>query len=403
MEPLLACDRRHVSAGGSTICELRLPEESSQKPIDFSLVSSSANVKVPLTLHAPAGKNRIRFEVLADDGALQDNVTIEAKSSIGSTQTSLAVLSSGVPLLKLPKTLNVRTGSQIDFVATAVDAQNQSLPVIAGDLPQGASFDSSTGGFTWTPGDLNIGSASITFTARDIAGMKTTKNVRVNVLSGNPVIRGMRNGAGDNAPAACSPGARMTLLGTFLADDQQFVETDRVRLRVNGEVVPALSASASEIDYLCPNLNVGTRLSIAVEISDRVSQDWQTSMEETSPGLLSANRSGTGQGLVMHKGGLAALPRFNRDGAPAVAGDVVSLYATGIACSERSSEPRPLIYFGSTFTPVTSLAPSGLPGVCEVRTIIPEGLSGGKADVFLQTVKSDATPIRSNTISLAID
>jgi len=233
--------------------------------------------------------------------------------------------------------------------------------------------------------------------------MKTTKNVRVNVLSGNPVIQGMRNGAGGNAPAACSPGARMTLLGTFLADDQQFAETDLVRLRVNGEAVHVLGASAGEIDFLCPNLSAGSRLSMAVAVGDQVSQEWQTSMEETSPGLLSANRSGTGQGFVMHKGGLAALPRFDRDGTPAVAGDIVSLYATGIACSESSSATRPLIYFGSTFSPVTSFTPSGLPGVCEVRTVIPEGISGGKAEVFLQTVRSDAAPVRSNAISIAID
>ena len=401
VQPSLACDHRHLNAGGSAICEIRFTPTDSQA-IEFSVASSSASLKVPVTIRPQAHTNSVRFEVFADPEARQNNVTIEAASHLGSAQASLAVLSSGAPLLRVPSTRNTRIGSQVAFLATAVDAQDQPIPVSISGLPRGASFDPSTGEFAWTPADSDAGSATITFTATDWAGLKTTKAVQIHIISGQPVITGLRNGAGANAPAACSPGARMTLLGTFAADDRPAAAGD-IGLRVNGESVQVVGASAAAVDFLCPSFSAGTPLSVTAEVAGRVSEEWRTLMEETAPGLFSANGSGTGQGLITHPRGLATLPRLEVDGTPAVAGDTVSLYATGINCSESSTDRLPLIYFGSVIKPVTSITPSTFAGICEVHAVVPEGISGSRVELFLETARTDATLVRSNAVSLAID
>jgi len=400
-EPLLTCDQRHVSAGGSTICDVSFQPSDSQ-PVEFSITSSSENVKVPLTIRPRAGGSSVQFEVYADAWARQDNVTIEATSTLGSAQTSLAVLSPGAPLLKLPATQSVRKGNRAAFLVAAVDSQDLPLQVSSSGLPRGASFDPATGEVAWTPGDSDQ-SATIGFSAKDSAGLSTTGVVRVKVASDRPVISGMRNGAGNDALAACSPGARMTLVGTFSSDDQQAgVQSDGIRVRVNGEFAPVLLASAGEADFLCPVLSAGTPLSMTVEVGNRVSAEWRTVMAEAAPGLLSVNGSGRGQGLVVHGRGLAALPRFDRDGMPAIAGETIRLYATGINC-ENSRERLPLLFVGRGYQPITSVTASAFAGVCEVQAVIPEGIAGTKVEVFLETVRADATLLRSNTISLAVE
>jgi hypothetical protein len=210
-----------VPAGGSTLCEIHTSSDGSEPPAEFRITSSSDSVKVPATITPRPGAGTTRFEVRADEQARQQNVVIEAKSSAGSAQESLAVLSSGAPLLRLPGTRSVKTGARVAFQVSAVDSQDLPVAVAGKDLPRGATLDPATGDFSWTPGDADLGSVDLLFSASDAAGQVSTGTVRVSVISGKPVISGMRNGAGTGALASCSPGARMTLLGTFVTDDQR--------------------------------------------------------------------------------------------------------------------------------------------------------------------------------------
>ena len=390
--PRLTCKERTISAGAATLCELRFHPSDSQEQAAFSISSTSANVKVPATIHPRTGARSIRFEVQADAGTRQDNVTIEATSPAGTAQTSLAILAPGTPRLQLPAAQLARAGSELHFVVTAVDTQNLPLQIAPGDLPSGASFNQATGEFTWTPTEANLQSVAPTFSARDAAGVSTTGTVQIRVVSGTPAITGLRNGAGENALAACTPGARMSLLGSFPGD--------QIRVRVNGEPAQVLLASAGQVDFLCPALAAGTPLSLTAEAGDRTSAEWRTVMAEAAPGLLSVNGSGKGQGFAMHARGLAAIPRFDLDGTPAIAGETITLYATGMGCN---TDRLPVLWFGQTHQPVASVAPSAFAGVCELQAVVPDGIAGSSVELSLELIRSDATPIRSNTVSLAID
>jgi hypothetical protein len=298
----------------------------------------------------------------------------------------------------------VKTGARVAFQVSAVDSQDLPVAVAGKDLPRGATLDPATGDFSWTPGDADLGSVDLLFSASDAAGQVSTGTVRVSVISGKPVISGMRNGAGTGALASCSPGARMTLLGTFVTDDQRGGGplSARIRVRVNGEAVAVPAASGAEIDFLCPVLAAGTPLSMTVEVAGRVSAEFRTVMVETAPGLFSVSGSPRAQGLVMHARGLAAIPRFDADGTPALAGETIRFYATGLNC-ENSNQNSILLYFGKGYQPITSITPSSYAGICEVSAVVPEGVFGLGVELFLEAVRSDATLLRSNTISLAID
>jgi uncharacterized protein (TIGR03437 family) len=326
--------------------------------------------------------------VRAEEQARQQNVVIAAASSGGSAQASLTIVSSGAPVLRLPGARTVRSDGRVEFSVSASDAQNLPVAVAAKKLPRGASFNAATGEFAWTPRASDSGETSAVFEATDAAGMVTTGSVGLRVLSGKPVIAGLRNSAAGNARGACTPGARMTLAGAFVSDDQTTVAA--VAVRINGQSAAIEAIRPGEIDFVCPGMEPGALLSMTVEIDNQLSDAWETTMEDAAPGLFSA----------MHARGIAALPRYGMDGSPALAGEAIRLVATGIDCA---ADPRMLVYFGGSTQPVTSAQRSSYAGICEVSAVVPASVSGAKVELFLEVVRSSGARVRSNAIQVAIE
>ncbi len=61
----------------------------------------------------------------------------------------------------------VSVGQSLTFTVGASDPEGGSVSIVASNLPTGASFDSITGEFAWTPSSDETGNYSITFTAVD--------------------------------------------------------------------------------------------------------------------------------------------------------------------------------------------------------------------------------------------
>jgi uncharacterized protein (TIGR03437 family) len=347
-----------------------------------------------------SGRSTLRFEVSADEAGPQETVTIEAHSDSGSASESLLVISSGSIHLRAPKNLTATPNSPVRFTVNAVDDQGLPVSVVVANKPNGATFDPASGSFEWLPADQELGSTEVSFTAANSLGFTETKTVNIKVVASRPILAGLRNGAGSGAVAACSPGALAALVGTSLAVSGS---TGAVRVLVNGTSASVIRASSEQVDFLCPQLAPGTPLAISVEAGDLTSNEVLAVMEKATPGLFSVDGSGNGLGIVLHAQGLAALPRFDRVGMPATAGDAITLFATGINCDQSPGDPKPLLYFGDTYQQVTLLQPSSFAGVCEIHAILPRGLAGNEVRLVLEAVREDGTPVRSNQILMAIE
>jgi uncharacterized protein (TIGR03437 family) len=396
----LRCDRQEIAAGGHAVCEILYSPRGREDATAFSLSSTSARVKAPASVQGRAGRNAVRFEVSADEEASQENVTIQAQAGAAHAQASLLVVSQGSLHLRVPHRLTTTPGSPVRFNASAADEEDLPVSVTVAGMPAGARFETASGLYEWTPADRDLGPTEISFTARNSLDMTVTKTVTIYVVPAQPVLTQLRNGAGSGAVAACSPGALATLVGTSLAGSNP---TARVRVLVNGNDASVIRASDRQVQFLCPALATGTPMAIAAEVGGRTSNQLRTVMRQTAPGLLSADGSGTGQGLVLHARGLAALPRFDRAGTPVVAGDAITLLATGIACDETPGAPPPLLYMDHIPGRIAGVSPSAFPGVCEVHAIIPSGLSGDDVGIYLESVGEDGSFSRSNTLLLAVE
>ena len=396
----LSCASRHIAAGGTAVCEIIRNSTAGADTGEFTVTSSSKRVRTPSIVRGRKGRSALRFEVTADDTAPQESVTIEARSDSGSASESLLVVSPGSLHLFAPRSRTVTPGSPVRFAVSAVDDQGLPVSVVVGSKPNGAAFDPASGIFEWIPADQAPGSTEVSFTATNSLGFTQTKTVDIKIVDVQPFIAGLRNATGEGAVAACSPGTLATLVGTSLAG---LDSTGSVRVVVNGTSAPVIRASSERVDFVCPRLAPGTPLAISAEVDGLASNQVRTLMQTTAPGLFSADGSGNGFGMVLHARGLAALPRFDRAGMPAAAGDAIVLFATGINCDASPDDPKPLLYIGHTYQQVTLLRPSSFAGVCELHAVVPGRLVGNEVTLVLQTVREDGTPVRSNQIMMAVE
>ena len=342
----------------------------------------------------------MRFEVTADEASPQENVTIEARSGSDAATESLLVVSSGSLHLRVPQNLTAKPGSPVRFTTDAIDDQGLPVSLVVASKPDNATFDAASGLFEWTPADRDLGLTGISFIATNSLGLTQAKTVNIRVVSQRPFLSGLRNGAGSGAVAACSPGALAALIGTSLGAARS---EDTIRVLVNGADALVVRTSDERVEFLCPSLAAGTPLAISVAAGDQVSNEVRTVMVKTAPGLFSVDGSGVGVGMILHAHGLAALPRFDRAGMPVSAGDTITLFATGIDCAEISDAPRPFLHFEHDYQQITLLRPSAFPGVCEIHSVVPGGITGNEVKVSIESVREDGTAVRSNTILVAVE
>jgi len=395
----LRCDQKQIAPGGKLLCEVLYAPTDEEAALEMAVSTTSERLKAPAFVRGRAARTSLRFEVAADEDASLETVAVEVRSGSASARESVLIMPDRSLHLRLPHSLSVTPGSPVRFTAAAIDDQGLPVSVTAASKPGKSVFDAATGLFEWTPADHDLGSATVEFTAANSLGLTATGTVNIDVIPSRPVLSRLRNGAGSGAVAACSPGAVATLLGSSLAERS----TGTPHVLVNGAEVSVLQASDKQVDFLCPTLAPGTSLEISVSVGGRASNGVKTVMQGTAPGLLSMDGSGSGQGVVAHARGLAALPRFGQEGTPAIAGEEITLLATGINCGEIFAAPKPLLYLGHDFQPITLLRPSAFPGVCEVHSVIPAGVSGNEVALVLEIVREDGSSVRSNAILMAIE
>jgi len=229
----LSCDTS-VQAGSNALCELRFAPTSDPDPATFSLRSSSGYVRVPAEVSSRAGQSSIRFEVLTDGDGLEETVALEASAGAGVVQASLPVMHPATPVLLVPRKQSGTPGTNLRVDVVVTDPLPHSL--YASGLPAEATFDTSTGTFSWTPSDGDLGTHTVAFTAVNSLGLKTSKTLTLSIgpdsQQGTPEI--LTVGEGEQALAVHAGSSVLAAIPNALYDGQPAQPGDPLSIAVAG-------------------------------------------------------------------------------------------------------------------------------------------------------------------------
>jgi uncharacterized protein (TIGR03437 family) len=402
---MLSCSPPTLAAGTSTTCTLSLSADD--EPGEFT-ISGGPNLRVPPSITTRPGQQSLRFQVSAPTPSPRQTASLTIRDGTTSLSRAIDILPSTAPVLTLPRHRFAVFGQTVQFTVAAADPSGSPIILAVGDIPKEASFDASSGRFSWTPDPSQDGQFDFAFTATNSAAASATGHVLVDVGSGRPLIRAVRNAASQE-PGGCSPGAVATVIGSWLSTREQTaadasggsMQLAGARVIVNDVDVPVLALSPERIDFVCPTAEAGTRLWVAVENDAGRTAVLQTVMQPPTPAIFSRDGSGGGQGLVTFSGTslLAAGRTYEGIGQPAQAGDVLTIMGTGL----DPAAALPLVQIGDIVVSARSVATvPGQAGVYGVELVVPPGLPEGDS-VPLTILPSSPGSARSNTVTLAIE
>ncbi|TMI22673.1 PKD domain-containing protein [Candidatus Bathyarchaeota archaeon] len=136
-------------------------------------------------------------------------VSLQVSDSIGvtaSASTVVAVISANPLVLSLPSNQTLTVGSTLRFVVNATDANpGAAVRLIASGLPPGATFDSATGVFSWTPSTSQTGTYTIAFSAIDNSN-PSQRDTRFMTMQVDPALPPGSNGGSGGATGTGSNG-----------------------------------------------------------------------------------------------------------------------------------------------------------------------------------------------------
>jgi uncharacterized protein (TIGR03437 family) len=167
-------------------------------------------------------KRTIRLAPGPNDVGLHGmTLTVTDASGAGMAATFLLTVVRGTnqaPVLTVPGAQTVQPGQTLNFTVSATDADTgQALTYAASNLPSGASFNTTTRQFSWTPAATQTGTYNVTFTVTDngTPPLSNSKQVTITVQSTatTGTVTGIVRNAATGQPLA---GAAISIANTAL-------------------------------------------------------------------------------------------------------------------------------------------------------------------------------------------
>jgi len=227
-----------------------------------------------------------------------------------------------------------------------------------------------------------------------------------------PVVAAVGNAASYSA-AAISPGEVVTLFGSNLGpsvpQSLQFNIFGRLaknvsdtRVLFDGVAAPVVYAALDQVSAIVPFGVSAATSQVQVEFQGQTSAPVSMTVQPATPGLFTADASGTGQALAVNMDGTS-----NGSAHPASVGGWIILYATGFgqtsppgqdgSITDANSLPQPVLpvtaQIGGQSAPVLYAggAPGIVAGVLQINVSIPAGAPAGPAVPVTLQVGSQAT------------
>jgi len=128
-------------------------------------------------------------------------------------------------------------------------------------------------------------------------------------------------------------------------------------------------------------------------------------MAAVALGIFTVDGSGKGQAVAWRNTPeeIVSIPEFRVNGKPAFAGDGVTVLTTGLNCGEPRDSANLVARLRDVPVALVATSPStSVPGACELRMTIPEGVRGDAVPVRIEAVDTDGRMFLSNTATIAI-
>ena len=402
----LACTTGTLPGGTAGLCSVTLGKVAEDATALVSLSSSNAALQLPATISTRPGQSTVQFQIDSAASAKDETAVISAQLNSDTMQETVSLAPSHDLALAVPASPIVRSGSELRFQVSAADPF---AALTAGTLPRGATFDGSTGVFTWTPSTAQQGKYRLTFTAANASGETGTADSAVWVDAGEPVVDRIANGASGSVQGACSTGGIARIEGRWLtqgetASDGSGASTELAgtSVQADGTSVPILYASPTRIDILCPDAVAGLPIQLVVRTPGSVSEPVATTQNAAAPGIFTLDGSGSGQGLVSLAGESkpAMVRNYRYATQPVRPGDRILILATGVGTASNV-----LVRIGETEVPADSVVSVvGRPGVSQIAAVVPDdAVAGNSVRLGIAVRLPDGSSAASNMVTIAIE
>jgi uncharacterized protein (TIGR03437 family) len=293
--------------------------------------------------------------------AVPITLTVANAPSVSASPTTLSFTYSAGSPAPSPQTVQVTGASGSTFTATASSSGNWlSVSPAAGTTPASLSVSVNPTGLA-----ANTYTGTITVTGTGGATGTTTITVTLTVTAPLPTITTVGSAA-SYVGGAISPGEIITIFGTSIgptpgvtlaldpATGRVATTLGGVQVLVNGFLSPMVFASNTQVSAVVPyeicasSCGPGTIAQVIVKFLGQSSNGIPTQVAATTPGIFTANASGSGPGAILN-----ANLSVNSPANPANKGDVVAIYLTG----EGLTSPAGVTGKVTTVSPAPPLTP----------------------------------------------
>ena len=418
------------------------PQGSSPGAQSISVASASGTAGVGFTVQVTAGSNWLATSANVNNST-PTTLTVSVNSTILQPATyngNIQILPTGGNAVNIPVTLTVTAPASISATPTTLtfnyragDSAPASQPIaVAGSGLAFTATASSTGNWLLAspasgtaPATVNVsinttGLSTGTYTGTVLvagtngASGSTTVTVTLNVTAPLPTVTKVTNAA-SYAAAGVSPGEIITLFASDPAhpigpatpvgltlDSSGNVSTSigGVQVTVGGFACPMIYASATQVSAVVPyEIKQFLSANIVLKFLGQSSNGVAVSVVTTSPGLFTANSSGTGPGAIANSDGSTNSPSN-----PAARGGIVVVYLTGegatnpagvtgkvttVAAPPAPLTPVPLLPIsitiggqGANYT-FAGEAPNFVSGVLQLNVVVPTNITAGDQPIVV--------------------
>lgn len=197
-----------------------------------------------------------------------------------------------------------------------------------------------------------------------------------------PSIAGIVNSASyGSGPIA--PGQLATIFGANLGPETLSLNSSGVTVTFDGAAAELLYVSAGQVGVIVP-VSISGKSSTAVQVSygNQPSAAISMAVRPTSPGIFTANSSGSGPGAIINQTGAV-----NSPATPAAKGSIVAIYLTGAGITSSSgaiAAPVSITIGGQpAMVAYAGVAPASVQGLYQVNAAIPANVSSTEAPVLV--------------------